>query len=93
MRRQEIATVLAPALRKRLQRLQGLSAPGDGKGAVEALVKVADAAAGAAEENPFAFLTSGNPMKRARELARGLRIESCAVLMESNGMFMKASAS
>jgi hypothetical protein len=92
LKRQETAIVLAPSLRRRLGAVRALGIPEGDEDRVEAILKAVDAAARSAQENPLAFLTSGSPMKEARDLARAYGIESCAILYEPDGAFQRASA-
>lgn len=89
LRRQEIAIVLAPSLRRRVGRVRALLASKDTQ--VEELLEEIDAAARAAVQSTSAFLESGGTRK-ARALARPYGIESCAVLYEQGGLYDRGSA-
>ena len=89
LRRQEVAIVLAPSLRRRVGRVRALLASKDPR--VEAALEEIDAAARAATESPASFLESGG-MGKARGLARRYGIESCAVLYEQGGLYDRGSA-
>lgn len=91
LRRQEIAIVLAPSLRRRLGAVRRLGIPRGEERRVEDLLAEIDAAAKAAMESPSGFLESGG-MRKARQLARRYGIESCAVMYEQGGLYDKGSA-
>jgi hypothetical protein len=92
LRRQEIALVLAPSLRRRLGAVRRLGIPKGDEDEVKEIFEAIDAAARAAQEGPAGFLESGSPMGEARDLARAYGIESCAVLYDPDGIFQRASA-
>jgi hypothetical protein len=89
LRRQEVAIVLAPSLRRRVGEVRALLVSKDPQ--VEKALDEIDAAAKAAMESPAAFLESGG-MGEARDLARRYGIEACAVLYEQGGLYDKGSA-
>ena len=91
LRRQEISIVLAPMLRGRIAAVRQLAVPEGDEQVVEEILDSIGAAAAAAKENPYEFLTSGHPLAQARALAAGYGIESCAALYRPDGPFIKAS--
>lgn len=91
LRRQEIAIVLAPSLRRRLTAVRGLGIPEGDERTWREVSTAIDAAAREAMESPAGFLESGG-MREARELAGAAGIGRCAVLYETEGIFQSASA-
>lgn len=89
LRRQEVAIVLAPSLRRRVGEVRSLLLSKDPQ--IEAVLEEIGAAARAATEGPAGFLESGG-MRKARDLARSYGIESCAVLYEQGGLYDRGSA-
>lgn len=92
LRRQEIAIVLAPSLRRRIGEVRDLLKSKSGEPQAEEALEAIGAAAKTATENPAGFLESGG-MGEAREIARRYGIESCAVLYEPGGIYDRGSAS
>lgn len=92
LRRQEIATMLAPALKRRAQKVRMLGIPEADKHRVGAILRVVERKAVEAEENPFYFLAGGNPMEDVRTRARAYGIESCAVLYDRHGLYQEGTA-
>jgi hypothetical protein len=91
LRRQEIAIVLAPSLRRRLAAVRDLRVPQGDERTLEEVLGALDAAAKSATEGPAGFLESGG-MGEARQLAAAAGIDSCAVLYDPEGVFQSASA-
>jgi len=92
LRRQEMAIVLAPSLRHRLEKVKRLGIPERDAAQVEKILGVTGKAAHEAELNPAGFLEAGAPMKPARRLAAAYGIEACAILFRDDGLYDRGSA-
>lgn len=92
LKRQELATMLAPALNWRLERLRSFGLPKGDEARAEEILKAAEAMADTAEENPFGVLSEGHQMRRPRAMARAYGIESCALLYRYKGLYERGSA-
>lgn len=92
IKRQELSIVVAPSMIRRMGAVRALGIPSEDKQQVEKILETTRLAAVAARNNPFEFLANKEPMAPARALARDYGIESCAVLLDPNGAFQRASA-
>jgi len=92
IKRQEIAIVLAPSMRRRVGEIRALGVPPHDKRQVEKILAEIEKAAKYGTESPFGFLEE-NSLAPARKLARAYGIESCAVLYRTDGIYQKVSES
>jgi hypothetical protein len=93
LRRQEIATMLAPALHTRVERVRLLGIPERDRHRVGRILRTVEAKAWEAEANAFYFLADGNPMEGVRSRAHEYGIEPCAILYDrAEGIYQAGSA-
>jgi hypothetical protein len=92
LKRQEIAIVLAPMMRHRLEAVAKLDVPRGDEERVKKILSATDRVAQEAENNPLGFKDIKAPFRYSRQLARGYGIEACTVLYRHDGLFQKASA-
>jgi hypothetical protein len=88
LRQQEIATMLAPALRKRVERVRDFGVPtGDRRQVGRALQEIEELAWGAEHARLALQATNSKPVRHVHALARAYGIEPCSVLYEQRGLY------
>lgn len=93
LRRQEIAIVIGPSLRRRLKEVRELGIPTAEADHVEKILGAIGKAARTEQETfQYGLSSGGGPIRHARTLAAAYGIASCAVPYEHDGLFQKGSA-